>query len=89
MHRDIRVCNLYFSRSMDIRLANFGNSLVYAGERQETYYDVIGDQLHQCPEMIRMTGYTDKVVDLWAFGVVLYHLLTGFLPFEMPAGATK
>ena len=45
MHRDIRVCNLYFSRQMDIRLGNFGNSLQYTGE-QKTYYDVIGDQFH-------------------------------------------
>ena len=40
-----------------------------------------GTPYYRAPEMFEGGGY-DEMVDLWAVGVTIYKLMTGYTPFE-------
>lgn len=42
---------------------------------------IIGTQFYLAPEVYIGGGY-DERVDLWALGVTIYQLVTGYTPFE-------
>ncbi len=44
-------------------------------------YTDTGTIFYQAPEMHDNNGYGKKV-DLWAVGIVVYEMLTGFKPFN-------
>lgn len=49
----------------------------------ETSTSIAGTLQYLSPELILgPTGFLSRVVDVWAFGVVVYTLLTGDLPFQ-------
>lgn len=49
----------------------------------ETSTSIAGTLQYLSPELIRgPTGFLSRVVDVWAFGVVVYKLLVGVLPFQ-------
>lgn len=49
----------------------------------ETSSSIAGTLQYLCPELVLgPRGFLSRVVDVWAFGVVVYTLLTGDLPFQ-------
>jgi len=40
-----------------------------------------GDIRYRAPEMIKGSSYNNKV-DCWAFGVILFYMLTGHHPYD-------
>ena len=44
-------------------------------------HSIYGDIRFRAPEVLSGKHY-DFTADSWSFGVILYHLLTGSLPFE-------
>lgn len=40
-----------------------------------------GTPFYRAPEMLEGGGY-DEMVDMWALGVTMFKLMTGFTPFE-------
>ncbi|KAK3511671.1 hypothetical protein QTP70_014551 [Hemibagrus guttatus] len=82
-HRDIKPENLLVQRhsngSINLKLADFGLAMVVT----EPVFTVCGTPTYVAPEILAETGY-GVAVDVWAMGVILFVLLSGFPPFRSP-----
>jgi len=91
VHRDLKPANLKLTREGTVKILDFGLAKAYEGEptadgalsqsptmsRQMTEAGVIfGTAAYMSPEQARGTT-VDKRADIWAFGVVLFEMLTG------------
>jgi serine/threonine-protein kinase len=99
IHRDLKPSNLFVSTRMDgsplVKVLDFGISKMTESAwdgRQESLTAsglVMGSPLYMSPEQIRSSRDVDVRSDVWAFGVILYELLTGVPPFAAETmGAT-
>ncbi|CAG9333438.1 unnamed protein product [Blepharisma stoltei] len=79
-HRDIKLENLLLDEFGSIKLADFGLSNFMAdGDFLKT---CCGSPNYAAPEVLAGQKYSGPEVDIWSMGVVLYTLLSGFLPFD-------
>jgi len=79
-HRDIKLENVLFANSNDIKLIDFGFSTVcQPGKRLKVF---CGTPSYMAPEIVRRTEYEGKPVDMWSLGILLYALLCGCFPFR-------
>ncbi|XP_026144444.1 serine/threonine-protein kinase DCLK3-like isoform X2 [Carassius auratus] len=82
-HRDIKPENLLVQRDgngcLNLKLADFGLAMVVT----EPVFTVCGTPTYVAPEILAETGY-GVGVDVWAMGVILFVLLSGFPPFRSP-----
>ena len=85
VHRDIKPANILVNPdSGEVRLAGLGLASRLARERQalEAPESIAGTLAYMAPEQTgRMNRSVDCRSDLYAFGVTLYQMLTGGLPF--------
>jgi len=82
-HRDIKPENLlYDQENKRIKLIDFGISkkTFNRGVRREML-TIIGTHFYLAPEVFLGGGY-DERIDLWALGVTIFRLITGYTPFE-------
>jgi len=64
----------------NIKIVDFGLSNTYGvGDRLKT---ACGSPCYAAPEMVLGKLYEPLAIDLWSSGVILYAMLTGYLPFE-------
>jgi serine/threonine protein kinase len=83
IHRDIKHENILFSDKNDLqtlRLVDFGLSTLFPGMINHTVSDKVGTLLYMAPEQTDNTSYTKKV-DIYAWGIIMYQLITGNHPF--------
>ena len=66
----------------DIRLIDFGLSKIKKGNNMQT---MAGTPLYMAPEVIN--GDYGKQADMWSLGVLLYTLVSGYLPFYAKSSA--
>ena len=78
IHRDIKPANILMQGETP-RLADFGISR--AMEATAVSSTVIGTHSYMSPESF--AGVRNIQTDIWSVGVLLYHLLTGKLPFPL------
>jgi serine/threonine protein kinase len=79
-HRDIKLENVLFTDTRDIKLIDFGFSTVcQPGKRLKVF---CGTPSYMAPEIVRRTEYEGKPVDMWSLGILLYALLCGCFPFR-------
>ncbi|KAG5532983.1 hypothetical protein RHGRI_027284 [Rhododendron griersonianum] len=78
-HRDIKPDNILFDSHSKLKLADFGSADMFR-EGAATMSGVVGTPYYVAPEVLSGGDYNEKV-DVWSAGVVLYVMLSGFVPF--------
>jgi serine/threonine-protein kinase len=89
VHRDLKPQNLFLARTVGgaskVKVLDFGVSKSMTaseiGGLTQTRA-MLGSPLYMSPEQMRSSRDVDARSDVWAFGVVLYELLTRRWPFE-------
>ncbi|XP_014281015.1 cAMP-dependent protein kinase catalytic subunit alpha [Halyomorpha halys] len=79
IHRDIKPENILIDVNGYIKLADYGTSKIVKGRT----YSMCGTEGFMAPEILLNMGH-GKAVDWWCFGVLLFDVCAGRLPFTSP-----
>ncbi|XP_076449508.1 protein kinase C beta type-like [Babylonia areolata] len=80
LHRDLKVDNVLLDAAGYIRLCDFGLSMDHFADRDQVS-SPCGTLFYVAPEVLRGEPYS-KTADWWSYGVLLFYLATGTLPFS-------
>jgi len=80
VHRDLKIENILISKTGDIKIIDFGLSNLFSPRGQLKTF--CGSLYFAAPELLQARQYTGPEVDVWSFGVVLYVLVCGKVPFD-------
>ena len=78
-HRDIKPANILHAGGSDVKITDFGAALNSAAET--TQVAAIGSPAYMSPQQVKEHPL-DHRTDIYSMGVVMFHLLTGRLPFQ-------
>lgn len=81
IHRDIKPANILLAEDGTPRLTDFGVARMIGTTEEITKDQIVGTLHYVSPESLK--GMQQDVhADIWAFGVLLFEMLTGRKPFE-------
>ena len=94
IHRDLKPANVKVTREERVKVLDFGLAKAFVGDGGQDFSNsatltamgteegrVLGTPAYMSPEQARGKS-VDKRTDIWAFGCVLYELLTGRRAFQ-------
>ena len=81
LHRDIKPANILLAADGTPRLTDFGLARVGSSQSLTASGSILGTFAYLSPEACYQQ-ILDARSDIWSFGVVLFEMLTGRLPFE-------
>lgn len=79
VHRDIKPQNIIISKEGKVKVTDFG--IARAASSQTISSSAMGSVHYISPEQAR-GGYSDEKSDIYSFGITLYEMLTGTVPFD-------
>ncbi|XP_033101344.1 mitogen-activated protein kinase kinase kinase 13-A-like [Anneissia japonica] len=79
LHRDLKSPNVLVANNDVVKISDFGTSRQI--NEKSTKMSFAGTVAWMAPEVIRNEPCSEKV-DVWSFGVVLWELLTGEMPYK-------
>lgn len=77
-HRDLKLENILLVACRAVKLADFG--LAAPQPTGHWFNTLCGSPNYVPPELIHERKYRGDKADIWSCGVILYTLLTGYLP---------
>ena len=81
-HRDLKTENIFVDNSLNIKIGDFGFAKFTEKDGSDIFYSLKGTQGYQCPELVAKVKYSGPSNDIFACGVILFILYTGFPPFK-------
>jgi len=89
VHRDIKLENVMLCAEDPhaVKLVDFGLAVQVPqnadGSLHATlFYDRVGSKSYRAPEILANAGYLGPPVDVWALGITIFSLVSGFFPLD-------
>jgi serine/threonine protein kinase len=91
VHRDIKLENVILCAEDPhaVKLVDFGLAVCLppkaaggGGFEEAVFHDKVGSKSYRAPEILGSDGYRAMGVDVWALGITVFSLVSGFFPLD-------
>lgn len=83
VHRDLKLENLLLDKHKNVIISDFGFVNSYNRDKSDYMKTSCGSPCYAAPELVlTQSPYEGRKVDIWSLGVILYAMLSGYLPFD-------
>lgn len=84
IHRDIKLENILLGSNKQIKIIDFGLCSTWSPDTKLRVH--CGSPSYAAPEIVSRKSYRGPPVDVWSLGIVLFAMVSGYLPFHVKNG---